>query len=1219
MPLPRKKKPAPKPVAAKPRVLPLTEPNGVTPLKLMAANRGEIAVRIFRAGTELGLRTVAIYAEEDRLCIHRYKADEAYQVGHGLGPVAAYLDIPGIIALAKEKGVQAIHPGYGFLSENAEFARACAEAGIAFVGPRPDLLEMMGDKTTARALAKKTQVPVLPGTEEPVTDRKEAIRIAKQIGFPLIIKAAFGGGGRGMRIVQKPEDLGSLLEEAQGEAERAFGNPAVFLEKYIANAKHIEVQILGDQHGNVIHLHERDCSVQRRHQKVIEVAPSYGLPRDVIDSLCEAAVRIAREIRYDNAGTIEFLYDLDRHEWFFIEMNPRIQVEHTVTEVVTGLDLVRAQILIAQGHALHSPEVGMPRQADVPCNGYAIQCRITTEDPENKFVPDYGKILVYRSPGGLGVRLDGGMGYSGAVITPFYDSMLVKVITSGQSYEQALGRTSRTLREFRIRGVKTNIPFLENVIEHPLFCNGQATTTLIDTTPELFRFAPRRDRATKLLNFLGNVIVNGHPQAKGYKPEKPIAWDAAQTMLRDYERSQAVSSGGPLVGGPSLASTVPPLGTRQRLLELGPKKFADWVLRQKPLLITDTTFRDAHQSLMATRVRSYDMLASAGTLARHAPQLFSLEMWGGATFDTAMRFLDEDPWERLRELRARVPNICFQMLFRGANAVGYSNYPDSVVAGFVKHAAASGMDIFRIFDSLNYLPNLRVAMEAVQGTHAICEGTLCYAGDILDPSRDKFSLKYYVRLAKELERMGAHMIAIKDMAGLCRPYAAHQLVKTLKAEVGVPIHLHTHDTSGIASASVLQASAAGVDVADLAIASMSGSTSQPNLNSIVAALQHTPRDTGLDLHVLDAYADYWETVREYYRPFDTAPKTGSAEVYLHEMPGGQYTNLKEQAAAMGVSHRWPEIARTYAEVNTLFGDIVKVTPSSKVVGDMALFLFSRGIKPADVVNLPAGETPFPESVIDMLSGGLGWPEGGWPTGVWRAVLGETKFKAAQAKYRADVAAGKKPAKSRDKKVTATVHAKEIAKLRADLAAKLHRAPDAVSDDDLYSHLMYPQVFADFAKRLRDYGKVAALPTPAFFYGLQPQEEISVEIEEGKVLIIRLINVSEPDEQGRRTVTYELNGMAREVLIADKSLAAKTKARAKADLADPHQIAAPIPGLIVTMNASVGAKVAKGDRLFMMEAMKMQTSIYAAEDGTVAELYAAVGDTVEAKDLIVRLA
>ena len=1161
--------------------------------KIMAANRGEIAVRIFRAGTELGLRTVAVYAEEDRFCIHRYKADEGYLVGHGKGPVAAYLDIPSIIGIAKEKGVNVIHPGYGFLSENADFARACAKAGIAFVGPRPELLEMMGDKTAARALAKRIKVPVLPGTEEPVTDRAEAMKVAKEIGFPLIIKAAFGGGGRGMRIVPKAEDLSSLLDEAQGEAERAFGNPAVFLEKYIGNAKHIEVQILGDKHGNVIHLHERDCSVQRRHQKVIEVAPSFGLPREVISELCEAAARMAREIRYDNAGTIEFLYDLDRHEWFFIEMNPRIQVEHTVTEVVTGLDLVRAQVLIAQGHALHSPEVGMPQQADVPCNGYAIQCRITTEDPENKFVPDYGRILAYRSPGGFGVRLDGGMGYAGAVITPFYDSMLVKVITSGQSYELALNRARRVLSEFRIRGVKTNIPFLENVIAHPLFRTGQATTTLIDTTPELFRFKARRDRATKILSFLGNVIVNGNPHAKGYKPGKVL----------------------PTVLSPSVDDrSAPPDGTRQLLHNLGAKKFAEWTLKQKRLLITDTTFRDAHQSLMATRVRSYDMLACAGHLARRAPELYSLEMWGGATFDTAMRFLNEDPWERLRDLRARVPNICFQMLFRGSNAVGYSNYPDSVVAGFVKHAAASGMDIFRIFDSLNYLPNLRVAMEAVQDTHAICEGTLCYAGDILDEKRYKFSLKYYVRMAKELEKMGAHAIAIKDMAGLCRPFAAHKLVKTLKSEVGVPIHFHTHDTSGINSASIMQASAAGVDIVDLAIASMSGSTAQPNLNSIVAALQHTPRDTKLDLAQLDTYSDYWEQVRPYYAPFDTAPKTGSAEVYLHEMPGGQFTNLKEQAGAMGVSHRWPEIARTYAEVNQLFGDIVKVTPSSKVVGDMALFLFSRGIKPADVVNLPPGDTPFPESVIDMLSGGLGWPEGGWPVGVWRAVLGEKKFKAAQTKYRAALAAEKKRAAKKSSKPT-VINQAELTKLRDALASKLHRN---ITDDEFYSHLMYPQVFADFSKHQREYGKVSVLPTPAFFYGLQPKEEISVEIEEGKVLIIRLINVSEPDKDGRRTVNYELNGIAREVQILDKNVTAETKARVKADLSDPLQVAAPIPGLVVTVSTSVGAKVAKGDRLFMMEAMKMQTSVYAAEDGVVEAIHAAVGDTVESKDLIVKM-
>lgn len=1159
----------------------------------MAANRSEIAVRIFRAGTELGLRTVAVFAQEDRFCIHRYKADEAYQVGRGKGPVAAYLDIESIIAVAKDKGIHAIHPGYGFLSENADFARACEKAGIIFVGPRSELLDMMGDKTAARAVAKKIGVPVLPGTEDPVSDREEAMKIAKSIGFPLIIKAAFGGGGRGMRVVHKAGDLAALLDEAQGEAGRAFGNPAVFLEKYIPRAKHIEVQILGDQHGNVIHLHERDCSVQRRHQKVIEVAPSYGLPDNVVRELCDAAAKMARHIRYDNAGTIEFLYDLDHHEWFFIEMNPRIQVEHTVTEVLTNLDLVRAQILIAQGHRLHSPEVGMPSQSEIPRNGFAIQCRITTEDPENKFTPDYGKILAYRSPGGFGLRLDGAMGYAGAVITPYYDSMLVKSITSGPSYDIAIKRALRVLSEFRIRGVKTNIPFLENVLSHEQFRTGQATTTLIDTTPELFTFKPRRDRATKLLNFLGNVTVNGNPHAKGFRPEK------------------ALLTATPPSFEPHAAA---PSGTRQLLLELGPKKFAEWTSKQKRLLVTDTTFRDAHQSLMATRVRTFDMLACAGAVARRVPGLYSLEMWGGATFDTAMRFLSEDPWERLRQLRARVPNICFQMLFRGANAVGYTNYPDHIVAGFVKHAAANGMDIFRIFDSLNYLPNLRVAMEAVQDTHGVCEAALCYTGDILDEKRDKYSLEYYVRLGKELERMGAHVLAIKDMAGLCRPYAAQKLVKALKEEIGLPIHFHTHDTSGIAAASILRAADAGVDIVDLALASMSGSTSQPNLNSIVAALQHTPRDTKLDLDTLNQFSDYWEQVREFYRPFDTAPKTGSAEVYLHEMPGGQYTNLKEQAASMGVSHRWPEIARTYAEVNQLFGDIVKVTPSSKVVGDMALFLFSRGIKPADLVNLEPGSMPFPESVIDMLSGGLGWPEGGWPEGVSRVVLGEKKHKEARAAYEAAQKAGRTPPAPGRTPAPAD-KTSEFKKLRADLAASLRREP---TDDELYSHLMYPQVFAEFTKQQKEWGDVSVLPTPAFFYGLKPGEEISVEIEEGKILIIRLISVGAPDKDGRRALSFELNGMSREAYISDKSIAPKTKARPKADLGDPLQVAAPIPGLIAALSASVGAKVTKGEKLFMVEAMKMQTTVYAPADGIVVELHVAVGDTVEAKDLLIKL-
>jgi pyruvate carboxylase len=1162
-------------------------------VKLMAANRSEIAVRVFRAGTELGLRTVAVFAQEDRFCIHRFKADEAYQVGAGKGPVAAYLDIDSVIGIARDKGVDAIHPGYGFLSENPDFARACEEAGIVWVGPRPELLDNMGDKTAARAMAQKVGVPVLPGTEDPVSDRAEAKKIAKQIGFPLIIKAAFGGGGRGMRIVKTAAELEPLLDEAQGEAERAFGNAAVFLEKYIQNAKHIEVQILGDKHGNVIHLHERDCSVQRRHQKVIEVAPSYGLPENVVSELCEAAANLARSIKYDNAGTVEFLYDLDRHEWFFIEMNPRIQVEHTVTEVLTGLDLVRAQVLIAQGYALHSPEVGMPLQADVPRNGFALQSRVTTEDPENKFMPDYGRIMAYRSPGGLGIRIDGGMGFAGAVITPFYDSMLAKLVASGPTYEIAMARMHRALAEYRIRGVKTNIPFLENVIAHPKFRTGQATTTLIDTTPELFRFKKRKDRATKLLNFIGEVVVNGNPHAKGYKPATACA---------------------PPIVPPHDFRVEPPQGTRQRLLELGPQGFAAWTKQQKRLLVTDTTFRDAHQSLMATRVRSFDMLTCAAALARDVPGLFSLEMWGGATFDTAMRFLNEDPWERLRQLRAKVPNICFQMLFRGANAVGYTNYPDHVVAGFVKHAAASGMDIFRIFDSLNYLPNLRVAMEAVQDTHGICEGTLCYTGDILDPQRAKYDLKYYVRLAKELEKMGAHMIAIKDMAGLCRPHAAEKLVKTLRNEVGLPIHFHTHDTSGINAGSILRASDAGVDVVDLALAAMSGSTSQPNLNSIVAALRGTPRDTKLDLPKLDRFSDYWEQVRPIYAPFDTAPKSGSAEVYLHEMPGGQFTNLKEQANSMGVAHRWPEIARTYAEVNQLFGDIVKVTPSSKVVGDMALFLFSRGIKPKDVVNLEPGAMPFPESVIDMLTGGLGWPDGGWPIEVSRAILGPEKHRQARARYATSLRAAKKVDR-RSKSARAKAMATGMAKVRAELAPKLR--PD-VTDDDVFSHLMYPQVHDTFRKHQRQFGDVSVLPSAAFFYGLKLGEEISVEIEPGKVLIIRLISLGEADRDGKRVVSYELNGIARDVVIVDKSVTTTTKSRAKADTADPRQVGAPIPGLIASLSATVGGKVAKGEKLLLMEAMKMQTTVYAPCAGIISEVTVEIGDTVESKDLLVRI-
>lgn len=1141
--------------------------------KLLVANRSEIAIRVFRAATELGLRTVAIYALEDRFSMHRFKADEAYQIGEGKGPVGAYLDIPGIIAMAKEKGVDMIHPGYGFLSENAAFARACDEAGIIFVGPRADLLELMGNKVAARSAAQKLKISTLPGTDDPVGDRDEAIKIAQTIGFPLIIKAAFGGGGRGMRVVTKAADLANLLDEARNEAGRAFGNPAVFLEKYIPRAKHIEVQILGDQHGSVLHLHERDCSVQRRHQKVIEIAPSIQLDPKIVSELCEASVRLAREVGYDNAGTIEFLYDLDSSSWYFIEMNPRIQVEHTVTEVITGVDLVRSQILIAQGKTLHGPEVNLPEQSQIPRIGCAVQCRVTTEDPENKFMPDYGKILTYRSAGGLGIRLDGGMADAGSVITPFYDSLLVKITASGSSFSMALQRMDRALREFRIRGVKTNIPFLENVIAHQEFRNGMATTTLIDTTPQLFQFKARRDRATKLLAFLGDVIVNGNPQVKNYLPKS--SFKAAVTP-------------------PHHIKSEPPAGTRQLLLGLGPKKFAEWTSKQKRLLITDTTFRDAHQSLLATRVRTYDMLSIADAVARRTSELFSLEMWGGATFDTSMRFLHEDPWKRLRQLREKIPNICFQMLFRGSNAVGYSNYPDNVVAGFVKYAALQGIDIFRIFDSLNYTPNLKLAMEAVQETHAVCEAAICYTGDILDPKKTKYSLKYYVSLAKELEKMGSHILAIKDMAGLCRPFAAHALVKALKEEIGIPIHFHTHDTSGVNAASVLEASKARVDIVDLAIASMSGSTSQPNMNSIVAALKNTPRDTKLDLGTLNEFSNYWEHVATFYAPFDTAPRSGTAEVYEHEMPGGQYTNLKEQAASMGLSHRWPEIARTYAEVNDLFGDIVKVTPSSKVVGDMAMFLITRGIKPADVLNLEPG-TSFPASVVDMLQGNLGQPIGGWPKRVQEVVLGKQKIIPGRP--------------------GAHLEPLNLKKVKTELAAKLKR--DA-TDDDLYSHLMYPEVFAEFSKFSRDYSDVSVLPTSAFFYGLRPGEEISVNIEEGKTLFIKLINIGPVDKEGRRTVNYELNGMARESTISDRSIQTKAKVRPKVDPADSMQVGAPIPGLVTSLIVGVGAKVGKGDKLGMLEAMKMQTTIYAPEDGVIDQILVQVGDTVESKDLLVKL-
>ncbi|HEV2446893.1 MAG TPA: pyruvate carboxylase [Candidatus Sulfopaludibacter sp.] len=1139
--------------------------------KLLALNRSEIAIRILRAANELGLRTVAIYSQEDRLALHRFKADEAYLIGEGKGPVEAYLDFEGIVALAREKEVDAIHPGYGFLSENPALPRACERAGIIFIGPSADLLDLLGDKTAARRLAQKAGIPVVPGAEQPVAQPRQAEKIAASIGFPLIIKAAFGGGGRGMRVVDRPADFAGRLEEARREAGAAFGNDSVFIERFVRRAKHIEVQILGDRHGNILHLGERDCSVQRRHQKVVEVAPAVSLDPRIRRELAEAAVALAKAAGYYNAGTVEFLVDADSGEWYFIEVNPRIQVEHTVTEMVTGIDLVRCQIQVAQGLELHGAEMNLPAQSEIALNGFAMQCRITTEDPGNGFVPDYGKLSTYRSPAGFGIRLDGGSAYSGAVITPYYDSLLVKVTAWGREFRHACQRMDRALREFRVRGVKTNIPFLENVVNHEDFQAGNVTTRWLEDTPALFRFTPRRDRASKILSYLADVIVNGNPAIAG----KP--------------RPQHLHA--PVV--PRHDASAPPKGTRQLLQELGPQGFAEWAGSQKRLLLTDTTFRDAHQSLLATRVRTYDLLRISNFVAHRLHNLFSLEMWGGATFDVTMRFLHEDPFTRLHKLRQAIPNICFQMLLRASNAVGYTAYPDNVVAEFIYEAAAQGIDIFRIFDSLNWLPNMKASMEAVRRTRSICEAAICYTGDILDPKRDKYPLAYYVRMAKELERMGAHILAIKDMAGLCKPYAAEKLVKALRQEVGIPIHFHTHDTSGINAASVLKAADAGVHVADGAIASMSGATSQPNLNSIVAALGHTRRDTAVDLDALNQCADYWETVREHYAPFDTGPKSGTAEVYIHEMPGGQYTNLKEQAEAMGLGPRWHELAGAYAGVNMAFGDIVKVTPSSKVVGDMAIFLVNHNMTMHQFEQLtPEHNLTLPASVIDMFMGSLGEPGGGWPKKLQRIIL-----------------RGEKPQRGRPGANLPKVDLDETA---ASLEKKIGRQP---RHDEVLSYLMYPDVFVKFARNRQQWGDVDVLPTPEFYYGMQRGEDVAIELEPGKTLVVKFQTVGEPHPDGTRTVFFELNGQPREITVRDRSLDVKEPTKPKADPAQPGQVGAPIPGVVSTVAVELNQKTRKGERLLVMEAMKMQSTVYAPVGGVVKQLLVQPGAHVEAKDLL----
>ncbi|SFI61301.1 pyruvate carboxylase [Thermoflavimicrobium dichotomicum] len=1140
--------------------------------RLLVANRGEIAIRIFRAATELGIRTIAIYSEQDNFSLHRFKADESYLVGAGKGPIEAYLDIESIIEVAKRNQVDAIHPGYGFLAENAEFAKRCEEEGIIFIGPSPDLIHKFGDKVEARNMAVNAGIPVIPGTEEPIESVEDAIQFAKEFGYPIIIKGVSGGGGRGMRIVRSEDELQEAIERAQSEARSAFGNAKVYLERYLEKPKHIEVQIIGDQHGNIVHLYERDCSIQRRHQKVVEVAPSLSLSKDLREEICAAALKLMKSVGYTNAGTVEFLVTPDQ-KFYFIEVNPRIQVEHTITELITGIDIVQTQIRIAEGYALNDPEIAIPAQENIQTTGYAIQCRVTTEDPENGFMPDTGRLLAYRSGGGFGVRLDAGNAYTGATITPYYDSLLVKISTYGVTFEQAAQKMLRTLREFRIRGVKTNLLFLENVVTHPDFLSGNYDTSFIDTKPELFKFKPRRDRGTKLLNYIGHIIVNGYENLP--KVEKKPHFEPPRIPKTSVSQPY-------------------PSGTKQILDREGAGGLVRWIQEQKKVLITDTTFRDAHQSLLATRVRTYDLVAIAEATSKLAPELFSIEMWGGATFDTSMRFLKESPWERLQLLREKIPNILFQMLLRGANAVGYTNYPDNVIREFVKASAENGIDVFRIFDSLNWLPGMQLAIEAVRETGKIAEAAICYTGDILDPSRTKYTLKYYIDLAKELEKAGAQILGIKDMAGLLKPYAAYELVRALKQEIGIPIHLHTHDTSGNGGAMLLKAIEAGVDIVDACVSSMSGLTSQPSLNALIAALERTERDTGLNLENYNKLADYWHDVRTYYQGFESEMKSSNTEVYIHEMPGGQYTNLEQQAKAVGLGGRWDEVKAMYATVNKLFGDIVKVTPSSKVVGDMALFMVQNNLDEHSIYE--KGERlDFPDSVVQFFQGYLGQPPGGFPKRLQEIIVkGRECFTDRPGERLEPI---------------------DFAEVKKELEAKIGRTP---SDLDVLSYIMYPQVFLDFEKSKKEYGDLSVLDTPTFFYGLRPGEETAVSIEKGKTLIIKLAGVGDLLPDGTRIVYFELNGQPREIRIRDHSAQVSEMKRIKADPQNPNHISAFMPGKVLKVLVKEGEKVSKGEHLLISEAMKMETTVQAPADGVIKSILVKTGDMIEAGDLLIEM-
>ena len=1129
--------------------------------KVLVANRGEIAVRIFRACYDLGLHTVAIYSNEDTYSLFRTKADEAYLVGEKKSPLGAYLDIPGIIGLAKRRGVTAIHPGYGFLSENADFARACEDNGILFVGPSSDVLAKMGDKLSAKEIAVKCGVPIIPGCTEPLKDADDALEKAVSFGFPIILKAAAGGGGRGMRRCDKPEEVKTAYELVHSEAEKSFGCGDIFIEKYLVEPKHIEVQILADKYGNVYHLGERDCSLQRRYQKVVEYAPAWSVPKETVEALRQDAVKIAKSVNYVSAGTVEFLVDKSGHH-YFIEMNPRIQVEHTVTEMITGVDIVRAQLLVAAGYPLSCPEIGLTKQEDVHFDGYAIQCRVTTEDPSNNFAPDNGKITAYHSPGGFGVRLDGGNVGVGTVISPYYDSLLVKVTSWDRSFPAVCRKAARAINEVRVRGVKTNIPFVTNVLAHPTFVNGQCHTKFIDETPELFEIMDSRDRATRVLRYISEIQV-ANPNAERHQYDIP-----------------------------RFPETKAPLGSglKQLLDDKGPEAVKQWVLDQKKLLLTDTTMRDAHQSLLSTRMRTRDMVKGADGVADILRDCFSLEMWGGATFDVAYRFLHESPWERLRLLREKIPNIPFQMLLRGSNLVGYANYPDNLVRAFVEEAAQRGIDVFRVFDSLNWVPGMEVAMEEVLRQNKLLEATMCYTGDILDETKDKYTLKYYVNLAKELEKRGAHMLAIKDMSGLLKPYAAKKLVSTLKQEVGLPIHLHTHDTTGNQVAALLLAAEAGVDVVDVACAPLAGLTSQPSLDAVVAALHGTERDTGLDLRRVQELSNYWEDVRLRYESFDHGLKSSTTDIYRYEIPGGQYTNLRPQVESLGLGDRFEEVKEMYKTVNDMLGDPVKVTPSSKVVGDLAIFMVQNELTPENIVK--RGESlAFPDSVVSYFSGMMGQPAGGFPKELQRVVL-----------------KGKKPITCRPGELLPPV----------DFEEKKREMQSFDADPSwraILSYCLYPKVVEDYVKNQKEYGYIMRLGSHVFFHGLAVGETNKVNIADGKTLVIKYLGLGEVDKEGMRTVSFELNGIRRDVQVPDEEAQKNIVKVPMADPEDKSQVGSSIPGAVSRLNVKVGDTVEKNQTLVTIEAMKMETAITARMSGTVSEILVKEGETVKGGQLI----